>query len=459
MRKIRIGGGSGYAGDRWEPAVELVERGEIDYLVLEALAERTIAREQIARKQDANRGYNPWLEARARALLAPARSRGVKIITNMGAANPRSAARRVVEIAAELGLHDYRVAAVIGDDVTEIIRGLDTAIMETGEPFSVLEPRMISGNAYLGADAIARGLATGADMVITGRVGDPSLFLAAMMDGLGWSYEDYHLIGQGMAVGHLLECAGQVTGGYFADPGYKDVPELHRLGFPIAEVHADGSVFITKVAGSGGLVTTATCKEQLLYEVHDPAAYITPDCVLDFTDVTLTQCGPDRVQVVGSRALPRTAFYKVSVGYSNGFLGEGQMSYGGPGAVERARLAAEVVEKRLALRGVACDGLRFDLIGVQSLHGTASPPQPAPHEVRLRVAGICATEQQAALIGAEVETLLTNGPYGGAGDFKATREIIAVLSVLLERERVPIEIVLEQSPSSFALATREEVAA
>lgn len=447
MKTIRIGCGAGYAGDRWEPAVELLEKCDIDYLVFETLAERTIAREHIDRLKNPDRGYNPWLEARMRAVLPLAKKKGVQIITSMGAANPRAAAKRVLEIGRELGIASLKVAAVVGDDVTELVRGMDVPIMETGEPFSTLEPRMISANAYLGADIMAKALATGADVVVTGRVGDPSLFIAPMLHGLGWSYDDYERIGQGLIAAHLMECAGQVTGGYFADPGVKDVPNLDRLGFPIAEIGADGSVVITKVAEAGGMVTLATCKEQMLYEVHDPADYITPDCVADFSEVEFEQIGKDRVAVRGGRARPRTPTYKVSVGYRNGWIGEGQMSYGGPNAVARAKLARDVVVSRLKQRGIHPKELRTDFIGLQSLHDSASNGGqlngPEPYEVRLRVAGLCDNERDAALLGHEVETLLCSGPAGGAGDFKAVREIIAVLSILLPRERVTPEVVVE----------------
>jgi len=273
--------------------------------------------------------------------------------------------------------------------------------------------------------------------VLTGRAADPSLFTAPLTHAFGWAMDDWNTLGQATVVGHLLECAGQITGGYFADPGFKDVPMLARLGFPIGEVDADGSVTITKVAHAGGRVTEATCKEQLLYEIHDPRRYLQPDVVADFTQVRLVEEAPDRVRVSGGCGTSRTGTLKVTVAYVDGFIGEGQISYGGPGAVARAKLALEIVRERLEITGVATNELRFDLIGVDSLHGaTLGERNAEPYEVRLRVTGRTDSMEQAVRIGNEVETLYTNGPAGGGGVTKTAREVIAVQSVLLPRELV-----------------------
>ena len=435
-QSVRIGSGAGYAGDRWEPAVELAERGDVDYLAFECLAERTIAREQLAMRQNPDRGYNPLLQDRFSAVLPACRANGVRIVTNMGAANPRGAAREVAAIARDQGGMPIRIAALLGDDVGATVAKMpQLRLMETGEPLESLLPRMASANAYLGADAIVLALQTGADVVITGRVADPSLFLAPMLHELGWAYDDYARLAQGTAAGHLLECAGQITGGYFADPGKKEVPGLARLGFPFADIGSDGEVTIGKVEGSGGRIDIMTCSEQLLYELHDPTSYITPDCVLDVSQLSFAAAGADRVRVSGAKARPRTDSYKVSVGYLDGFIGEGQISYGGINAVARARLAGQVVRERLTLRGYRFDDLRVELIGLESLHGPGEG-RPEPYEVRLRVAGRTRDRKAAQVLGEEVETLLTNGPAGGAGDFKQVREILAVQSVLLPRHLV-----------------------
>jgi acyclic terpene utilization AtuA family protein len=436
VRRVRIGAGAGFARDRIEPAIELVESGDIGYLVFECLAERTIATDQLEKTKNPDAGYNAGLDARMRAVLARCREKGVKIVTNMGSANPFAAARRVAQLARELGLDGTKVAAVQGDDVVDRVRTMQARILETDESLDVIRSRIISANAYLGAEPMVEALRRGADVVVVGRSADPSLFLAPMMHELGWRADDWGRLGAGTLIGHLLECAGQITGGYFADPGYKDVPGLARLGFPIAEVREDGEAFVTKVPGSGGRVTVQTASEQLLYEIHDPASYVTPDVVADFTGVELTEIAPDVVRVTGGKGRPRTPTYKVSVGYRDGFIGEGQMSYAGPGALERAKLAGDVVVERLRLQRLEASEIRVDLMGIDSIHGPGARSPAVPYEVRLRVACRTATGEEAANVGAEVASLLTNGPAGGAADSTSVREIIAIRSVLVPRDAV-----------------------
>jgi hypothetical protein len=435
MRTIRVGSGAGYSGDRIEPAVELAERGDIQYLVFECLGERTVALAQQARMKDPESGYDPLLEERMRAVLPVCAAKGIKIVTNMGAANPAAAARKTAEIAGSLGLSSLKIAAIVGDDVLDACKERDLPIMEFEGTIRQLGNRLLSANAYLGAEPIAEALSGGADIVITGRASDPALFLAPMIHAFGWAMDDWNLLGQGTVAGHLLECAGQITGGYFADPPYKNIPDLARLGFPIGEIGEDGSLVITKVEGSGGAVTAQTCKEQLLYEVHDPTRYLQPDVTADFSQVTIEEVGKDRVRVSGGRGSERTGTLKISVGYVDSYIGEGQISYAGPGALARGRLALEIVRERLKLTGVAASELRFDLIGVDSLHGTrVSAHAGEPYEVRVRVAGRTENRREAVRIGNEVETLYTNGPAGGGGAFKSARDVVAVASVLLPRE-------------------------
>jgi hypothetical protein len=435
LRTIRIGSGAGYSGDRIEPAVELAEKGDIQYLVFECLGERTVALAQQARMKNPDGGYDPLLEERMRAVLPICASKGIKIVTNMGAANPEAAARKTAEIAKSLGLSSLRIAAVIGDDVLDACKDGDLPIMEFAGTIKQLGNRLLSANAYLGAEPMAEALNAGADIVITGRASDPALFLAPMIHAFGWAMDDWNLLGQGTVAGHLLECAGQITGGYFADPGYKDIPGLARLGFPIGEVGADGSLVITKVEGSGGAVTARTCKEQLLYEVHDPARYLQPDVVADFSQVKVEEIAPDRVRVSGGRGTKRTDTLKVSVGYVDSYIGEGQISYAGPGALARGRLALEIVRERLQLTGVQSSELKFDLIGVDALHGKdVSARANEPYEVRVRVAGRTESLREAVRIGNEVETLYTNGPAAGGGVTKSARDVVAVASVLLPRD-------------------------
>jgi len=429
MRTIRIGAGAGYSGDRIEPAVELAEKGRLDYLVFECLAERTIALAQQARMKDPAGGYDPLLAARMQAVLPICRANKVRVITNMGAANPLGAAEATRSIARKLGLSGLRIAAITGDDVLTQAKNANLAL-DTGGTVNALGNRVISANAYVGARAIADALAAGADVVITGRAADPALFLGPLVHEFGWAMDDWDLLGKGTVVGHLLECAGQITGGYFADPAVKDVPDLARLGFPIGEVREDGDLVVTKVEGSGGYVTPATVKEQLLYEIHDPAQYFQPDVVADFSQVRIEEVGPDRVHVSGGLGKPKTGLLKTSVGYLDSYVGEGQISYAGPGAVARGRLALDIVRERLALTGVVSSELRFELIGVDALHGEASGAGET-YEVRVRVTGRTETLAEAVRIGNEVETLYTNGPAGGGGAWKSAREVVAVASCLV----------------------------
>ncbi|KAB0499109.1 MULTISPECIES: acyclic terpene utilization AtuA family protein [Pseudomonas] len=451
MRTIRIGSGAGYSGDRIEPAIELAEDGELDYLVFECLAERTIALAQQARLVDPEAGFDPLLSERMRRVL-PFVGRGIdggrrrlRVITNMGAANPLAAAQEVRRIAAQLGLSGLKVAALTGDDVLQILLRDPSHKLDNGKTLASLGEQLISANAYLGAEGIVEALQADADIIITGRVADPSLFLAPQMFEFGWAADDWVRLGRGTLVGHLLECAGQISGGYFADPGVKDVPDLERLGFPLAEVDATGNAVISKVAGSGGRIDTATCTEQMIYEIHDPAAYLTPDVSADFSGVSFATQGINEVCAQGATGRVRPKSLKVSVGFLDGWIGEGQMSYGGPGALARGQLAREIVLKRLNLIGVACEEIRAELIGVDALHGNdlSFRADSEPWEVRLRVAGRCADRSDAVRIGNEVESLYTNGPYGGGGAAKSIRQVVAVASLFLQRENVSQQVHVE----------------
>jgi hypothetical protein len=426
-RTMRIGCGAGFAGDRIPPAVDLLERGDLDVLVLECLAERTIALGQRRLLKDPADGYDPRLRARLAALLPAAARQRVPIISNMGAANPRAAGRAARALAGELGLDGLRIAIVTGDDVLDRIDPRAPA-MEDGRPLNEHGP-IISANAYLGADALLPALTANADVILTGRVADPSLFLAPLAHGLGWDLADWPRVAAGTVVGHLLECAGQITGGYFADPGRKDVPGLADLGFPFADVDADGTATISKLPGTGGLVSRATVREQLLYEITDPTAYLTPDVVLDLRGVTLAELGPDAVQVRGAAGRPRPGTLKVSVGYHAGHRAEAEISYSGPNARRRAELAGEVVAARLVPAGLR---LRTDLIGTSE------------EDCRLRVAALTPSPERADDVCYEVEALYTNGPAGGGGVRTQVSEVIGIVSTLLPRDAVtPTTEILE----------------
>ncbi len=327
MKSFRIGCGAGFAGDRIDPARDLAERGRLDVLVFECLAERTIALAQRRRRDDPAAGADPLLAERMRAVLPACRAAGTRIVSNMGAANPLAAGREVLAVGRALGLRGLRVAVVEGDDVLPWVLRHDGALLDDPRSVAALRPRLVSANAYLGADALLPALASGAEVIVCGRVADPALFLAPLMHHFGWAADDWLRLGQGIVVGHLLECAAQVSGGYLAEPGVVDVPGLADLGFPLAEVAADGSACITKLDGSGGRVDRLSVTAQLLYEIEDPARYLQPDVVADFTQVRLEAAGPDRVHVSGGRGAPRR----------RGVGRRGRRSHGGEGGLFHPR--------------------------------------------------------------------------------------------------------------------------
>ncbi len=444
VRKVRIGCGAAYEMDRIEPPVLLAEKGNIDYLCFETLAERTLGFAQLRRMAEPEKGYNPLTEARLRAVLPACVKNHIKIIANFGAANPLGAADMAMKVIRDMGLGGLSLATVLGDDVRHLLTP-DLEIWETGESLAKLDGEVVSANAYIGADPIAVALREGADIVITGRAADPSLFLAPLIYEFGWKEDDWNLLGAGTVVGHLLECSVQVTGGMYLDPGYtEDVPDIAHLGFPIAEVYEDGEAIITKVPGTGGIVTTNTCKAQLLYEIHDPASYLTPDVAADFRYVHFDQIGDDQVKVSGGRGKERPKDLKVMIGVMQGYIGEGQISWAGPGCYEKARVAAEAVKTNLQPVMSDIEELRVDFIGVDSIFGSVSPElQMEPNEVRLRVAGRAKTEQVAERIGQEVEYHLF-GPIGAGGIAKSVRPCLAMYSTLIPRENILTEVTVHR---------------
>jgi hypothetical protein len=313
-------------------------------------------------------------------------------------------------------------------------------LLDSTDSVRSLDGRLISANAYLGADALLPALQADVNVIVTGRVADPALFLAPLMAHFGWAADDWPRLGRGLLVGHLLECAAQVSGGYLADPGRVDVPDLHRVGFPLAEVAADGSAVITKLPDTGGRVDRLSCTAQLLYEVENPAQYLQADVVGDFSQVRLEELAADRVRVQGASGHERPEQLKVTLGYRDGFIGEGQISYAGPGARARGELALDVLRARLQDASLphGLQGLehRAELIGVNAMHGVALGTDREPYEVRVRLALRCATRAQAEAVGQEVEALYLNGPAAGGGVTQSVREVIAVASALVPRSAV-----------------------
>lgn len=432
---LRVGCAAGFSGDRTDaagPVVDaLVRAGGPAVLIFETLAERTLALAQLARRSDPDGGYEPLLDELVAPVLARCLEHGIRIVSNFGAANPAGAARRIADLAANAGLRAPRIAVVEGD-------ALDAATVRRVLGAAADGLAVVSANAYLGAEAIAAALREGAEIVVCGRVADPSLVVGPALAHFGWAADDWTRIARATMAGHLLECGAQVCGGYFADPGVKDVPGLANLGYPIAEIDADGHCVITKPQGTGGRIDSHTVREQLLYELHDPAAYLTPDVVADITGAEVTELGADRVRLSGVRGHPRTATLKVNVCHETGWLAEGEISYAGARAEARARLAAQVLRERLAGLGP----LRVDLIGVASVFGddaghwlAAAPPGDA-RDVRLRVA-LNHTERRAAeRLLREVTALYTCGPAGGGGVRTALRQRLGTVSGLVERSAV-----------------------
>lgn len=433
---LRIGCGAGFSSDRLEPAIDLAEKAKLDYLVFETCAERTLAFGHRDRKLDPKRGYNPQLEARLRGVLKACRENGTRVVTNMGVANTPAAAELAINVARDMGLKGLKVAAVTGDDVsaeitpeTKLFDHHDTPVGKIGLP-------LVGANAYLGIDAILPALDEGADIVITGRVADPSLFLAPIVHAYGWKSDDWPALGRGTLVGHLMECGMQITGGYYADPGQKDVPRLVDCGFPIAEVEKDGSAVITKLADAGGLVSARTVKEQLLYEVHDPARYLTPDVVADFSRVQVREQGRDRVGVTAASGTQRPDTLKVTIGFDRGYYAEGSVSYAGPNATARAKLAADILTERLGRHAGIAREMRVDLIGLNALHQTAHGPLNESDDVRVRVAMRSVDRAPCDAMLWEVEAMLCCGPAGGGGYRGQIVPSVVTHSALLERERV-----------------------
>lgn len=436
---IRIGCGAGFSSDRLEPAIDLAREGALDFLIFETIGERTMAFGHRDRRADPRRGYNPQLGPRMRGVLAHCRANGTRIVTNMGVANVTAAAEATVAIAREQGLSGLQVAAVEGDDVSHLIDKDTVLVDHGGRTVREVGLPVVGANAYLGIDAILPALRAGADVVVTGRVADPSLTLAPLVHRYGWREDDWESLGKGTLAGHLLECGMQVTGGYFADPGMKDVPRLADCGYPIAEIAPDGTSVITKLDRAGGQVSIRTVKEQLLYEVHDPATYLTPDVTADFSRVRLSDAGRDRVRVAGGGGRERPGTLKVTVGFDGGFLGEAGISYAGPNAAGRARLARDILMERLRRRQGFEDRLRIDVIGLASLHATAGStlaPAAEPQDVRVHAAMRSGRREDAEWMLWEVESLLCCGPAGGGGYRGQISPSVVTHSALIERQAV-----------------------
>lgn len=449
-----VGNGAGFSGDRVDAPVPvvraLVRRGLPAAMFFECLAERTIALAQIEKRRDPDAGYEPMLERLLEPILTDCARAGIPILGNFGAANPAAAARCVARLARRLGIPDLRIGVVTGDDVSGAVDLSSLAVHEADAGFDMSAWTLVSANAYIGAAPLAEALAKGAQVVVAGRTSDPSLAIAPLMHHFGWAEDDWQALGLGAACGHLLECGSQVTGGVFWDPGFKDIPDPANIGFPIAEVGRDGSLVITKPGDTGGLVDLRSVKEQLLYELHDPAAYMTPDVVMDITGVTLEQAGQDRVALHGVKGHARPDRLKVTACYEGSWLGEGEVSVAGPNALARARATAEVLLQRVKQRGLG-RRMRADLIGVSAVHdsdaGTLwrSYDGPEPPEIRIRLAVESGTRDEADQASREVLAMLCCGTAGTSGARWRVTPRILTRSFLVPREMVPTEVTVREA--------------
>jgi len=440
---LRVGAGSAHEGDDLDAARALAEDGNLDYIAFDCTSEKAVSI-AYARKQNGLPAYDVQLEAKLRAVLPGCVRRGTRILANSGAFDPEGAARLTVEVCRELGFASLKVAYVTGSDVTDLVRDLNPIVRETGQPASVLGDRLAGALAYGGYQAMVEALAAGADIVITSRAGDSEQFLAPMIHEFGWKLDDWDRIASGLGVGHLLECGAQITGGYFADPGLKDVDGLHRLGFPFAEVEPSGAAVISKLPGTGGVVNELTCKEQLLYEIGDPAAYVHAPGTVDFTTTTIREVGPNRVRVEGTTGHPRTDTARVALVVKQGAVGMGRVVYGGTGAYRRATLAAEMVGRQLQERcGVAPSDMRFDYIGYNALFDWGQDPD-ALREIELRVTARFDTVAEARMVQRFVSQLPVNGPAGAAWgrpiDQGGVEDVITFFSTLVPHDRIDYRV-------------------
>ncbi|MBM3976668.1 MAG: DUF1446 domain-containing protein [Planctomycetes bacterium] len=451
--KVLVANGQGFWGDSILGPIRLVEEGPLDYLTLDYLAEVTMSIMQKLRSRRPDAGYATDFVALLDRIAPRAHAKGIKIIANAGGVNPRACKDAVLKVLAKHGLKGVRVAVIEGDDILSrldelIASGEPLKNMDTGAPLSSVRQRVTSANVYIGAFPVAEALAQGADIVIAGRLTDPGLVLGPLIHEFGWRSDQWDLLAAGTIAGHIVECGAQCTGGNYTD--WRKVPDLARIGYPIVECTSDGSFVVTKHEGTGGLVDVSAVAHQLVYEMGDPRNYITPDCVADFTSIRLEQAGRDRVRASGIRGKPATPTFKVSLSYENGYKCAGQLTISGPEALEKARLCASIVWKRLEL-----DGCTFrpeerleEYVGANVCHAGIAAAEVAPSEVVLRLGVKCADEDKCDRFGMELVPLVTSGPPGvtgfAGGRPKAT-EVIGYWPALLRKEAVRTQVTVFES--------------
>jgi hypothetical protein len=451
--KIRIASGQGFWGDLPEAPINQVKKGEIDYLVMDYLAEVTMSIMQKQRMRNENYGYARDFVDVVGATFREIKEQGVKVISNAGGVNPRACKDAILALANEMGYEGITIAVVDGDDILPsldqlIDEGHTLANMETGQPITAVKDELLSANIYFGSEPIVEALEQGADIVITGRVTDTGLTLAPMIYEFGWKTDDYDKMSAGTIAGHIIECGGQVSGGNFTD--WETVDDLVSIGFPIIEAHPDGSFYVTKHKNTGGLVSEMTVKEQLMYEIGNPAEYITPDCIADFTSVKLEQEGENRVKVFGIKGREATPTYKVSASHIDGFKLSSTLVYCWPDAVKKAQKAAEILFGRAEQLNIEFTNTNTELVGLNACN-----EQPSEldgdlddlNEVQLRIAVHGPSKEQLNRFGKEVAPLILTGPSGVtgfAGGRPKASEVVAYWPALLDKNAAsPIVTIYE----------------
>jgi hypothetical protein len=448
---IRIASGQGFWGDLQSAPLTQVTRGPIDYLVMDYLAEVTMSIMQKQKRRDPKLGYARDLLPFIEEVLPTLLERGIKVITNGGGVNPLSCREAIFALARRAGVQDLTIGVVLGDDILDRIpelraSGISLSNMETGEDLSGIQHMLVSANVYFGARPIAEALDQGADIVLTGRTTDTGLTLAPMVHEFAWGESDWDKLAAGTVAGHILECGGQASGGNFS-ADWRSVPNLADIGFPIAEVTAEGGITITKHEGTGGLVSLQTVKEQLVYEIGDPTRYITPDCVADFTSIELEAVGENRVKLKSVKGLPATDSYKVSMAYLDGYTAAATLTYSWPEALEKARAADEILRNRLSSLSLEFDEIRTEFVGVNACHGPLAAVPRELNEVVLRIAVRGRDVEAVERFGKEIAPLILTGPpsvTGFAGGRPKPSEVISFWPALVAKSLVSPQVVVER---------------
>ena len=441
---VRVAAGQGFWGDWLEAPRRQVEGGEIDYLMLDYLAEVTMSILQKQKERDPKMGYARDFVGAIESILPAIAKRGVRVIANAGGVNPPACAEAIRAVAEKAGARkDVRVGVVTGDDLLPrldelLASGHDLRNMDTGEPLSTVRDRVLSANAYIGSVPIVEALTCGANVVITGRSTDTALTMAPIRFEFGWGAEEWNKLAAGIIAGHIIECGAQCSGGNCLYD-WRSIPDLADVGYPIVEARADGTFEITKHPGTGGRISVPTVTEQLVYEMGDPHSYITPDVIADFTTIQLAPSGPDRVRVYGIEGRPPTDKLKVSIAYRAGFKAVGTLVYAWPDALEKAQKADEVLRSRLDHLGLKFDQLLTEYVGSSATHGALAGPAHDVPEVQLRV-GVRSPDRPAVeRFTRELAPLVLNGPpsvTGFAGGRPKVEEIVAYWPALIDKRVV-----------------------